>query len=168
VFDVCGLVQIYGVRSGRLLRSVQLPDRVTNIGIGWAPDSQKAYFAAAGGALIVLDLTTGAVQERPGSQDFATVVDVSPDGRFAAVGGSGGIVDVYDTRTLQLVRQHVLGGPIESLALTNDSLAVLDNHQIMHIWDTCPICENAQALAHQLQEESVRQLTPGERAEFVP
>ncbi|HEU5034016.1 MAG TPA: TIR domain-containing protein [Mycobacteriales bacterium] len=166
VVDICGLVEIYDVHSGRLLRHVQLTDRATANGEAWSPDSRRLYLGVAGGSLVVLNADTGTVQERPGSQDVANSVAVSPDGRFVALGGSSGIVDVYDAHTLRLVRQHVLPRPVKAVTLSARSLAVLDEHYTLRIWDTCAICEDAAALQQQMRAETVRSLTPGERATF--
>jgi WD40 repeat protein len=166
VYDNCGLVSLYDVRSGRLLHALQIPDRTTANGVGWAPDSSKVYLGAAGGSLVAIDVATGQFQERPGSQEAANTVSISPDGRFVALGGSRGIVDVYDTRTLQLVRQHVLPRPVEAVSLGRDTLAVLDQQHTVRAWDTCAVCENAAALERRMRAETVRRLTPGERATF--
>ncbi|HEU5034018.1 MAG TPA: WD40 repeat domain-containing protein [Mycobacteriales bacterium] len=166
VYDQCGRVEIYDIASGRLLRTAQLADRTTANVVAWAPDSSHLYFGVAGGSLVVLDVRTGQIQERPGSQEAANGVDVSPDSRFVAVGGSGGIVDIYDTRTLRLVRQHVLPQPVEAVALGPSSLTVLDENHTLRVWDTCGSCEDPAALERQARAESIRSLTPGERATF--
>ena len=93
---------------------------------------------------------------------------ISPNGRYCAIGRQDGTVDVYDGLSLRLVRRHALVNAIESLAFSPDSqqLAVEDTKDIVTVWDTCAICENPQALAMLAARESVRVLTPGERATF--
>jgi WD40 repeat protein len=75
---------------------------------------------------------------------------------------------VYDARSLRLVRRHTLVNPVETLAFSPDSLelAVEDTSNIVRLWDTCAVCENPQRLAQLAVKQSVRSLTPGERATF--
>jgi hypothetical protein len=57
---------------------------------------------------------------------------------------------------------------IEALVFSPDSrkLAVEDTSNVMRLWDTCAVCENANRLSQLAAQQSVRELTPGERATF--
>lgn len=45
-------------------------------------------------------------------------------------------------------------------------LAVEDTGNIVWVWDTCAVCENPKRLSELAAQETVRGLTPGERATF--
>ena len=66
------------------------------------------------------------------------------------------------------MRHHALDSPVETLVFSSDSreLAVEDTSNVVWVWDTCSICENATRLARVAARESVQGLTPGERATF--
>ena len=60
------------------------------------------------------------------SADLQTMA-ASPDGKFLAGGDSSGSIQVYDFETLQLLyRIQVHGDPVVGLAITTDSLRILD------------------------------------------
>ncbi len=124
--------------------------------------------ALEGGGLVRVDLTTGSFVEFPGTQTIAKALAISPDGDWYAIGREDGTVDEYDARSLQLVRHHTLDSPVETLVFSPDSreLAVEDTSNVVWVWDTCSICENASRLARVAARESVRELTPSERATF--
>jgi len=63
---------------------------------------------------------------------------------------------------------HAPANPIETLAFSPDSLelAVEDTSNVVRLWDTCAVCENAKRLSQLAARQSVRELTPGERATF--
>jgi WD40 repeat protein len=113
-------------------------------------------------------IATGANIEIPGAAAEGNVLAVSPDGHWYAIGRQDGTVDVYDARHLRLVRHHQLIDPIETLTFSPDSqaLAVEDTSNTIRVWDTCAICENPAALAALAGADTVRRLTPGERATF--
>jgi hypothetical protein len=46
------------------------------------------------------------------------------------------------------------------------SLAVEDIRNDVRVWDTCDVCQDPQRLAALAARQSVRELTPGERATF--
>jgi WD40 repeat protein len=108
------------------------------------------------------------VAERPGTQTVAKSVAISPDGRYYAIGSQAGVVDEYDARTLRLVRHHTLNNAIQALVFSPDSkqLAVEDTDYVLRIWDTCDVCQDPKRLAARAAQQSVRELTPGERATF--
>lgn len=93
---------------------------------------------------------------------------ISRDGRFYAIGRQDGTVDVYDARSLRLVRHHTLDNGVQTLAFSPDSreLAVEDTSNVLRVWDTCAVCEDAKRLSELAAKQSVRELTPGERATF--
>ena len=57
---------------------------------------------------------------------------------------------------------------IEALVFSpdTDDLAVEDTSDVVRVWDTCAICENAPRLSELAARESARALTPGERRTF--
>ncbi len=169
VDDGCINLVVWNLRTGRILRSVVLPDRSNGTGALLSPDGRYVLVTVLGGAFIRVDLRTGQTTEVPGAQAEGSLMAISPNGRFYAVARQDGTVDVYDARALRLVRHHALVGGIEALAFSPGSqeLAVEDTSHVVRVWDTCAICENPQALAAQAARESVRQLTPGERRTFA-
>jgi WD40 repeat protein len=178
IVDGCVHVVVWDLRTGRVKRTVVLPDRANASsaagggtaasGAQLSPDGRYVLVAVEGGGLVRVDLRTGDFAERPGTQTVAEALAVSPSGRFYAIGRQDGTVDEYDSRSLQLVRHHVLTGPIQTLAFSPDSreLAVEDTSNVLWLWDTCDICENPTALAKLAAKESVRELTASERSTF--
>jgi WD40 repeat protein len=178
IVDGCVHVDVWDVRTGRVVRTAELPDRAnassaagggtTASGARLTPDGRYALVAVEGGGLVRIDLRDGSFAERPGTQTVAKALAVSPDGDFYAIGRQDGTVDEYDAHTLQLVRHHVFENPIQTLAFSPNSrqLAVEDTSHVLRVWDTCDICENPKALAALAARESVRELTPSERATF--
>jgi len=176
--DGCIHVVVWDVRTGRGVRTVELPDRpnassaagggATASGAALSPDGRYVLVALEGGGLVRVDLANDSFVELPGTQTIAKALAVSPDGRWYAIGREDGTVDEYDARSLQLVRHHTLDSPVETLVFSPDSreLAVEDTTNVVWVWDTCAICENATRLAQVAARESVRGLTPGERATF--
>jgi WD40 repeat protein len=166
--DGCIHVTVWDVRSGRLRRTVELPDRASGSGARLSPDGRYVLVSVLGGAFVRADLVSGQVAEVPGAQAEGNVLAISPDGRFYAVGRHDGTVDEYDARSLRLVRHHVLVNAIETLAFSADSaeLAVEDTSNVLRVWDTCAVCENPSRLAQLAAQQSVRGLSPSERATF--
>jgi WD40 repeat protein len=178
IVDGCIHVVVWDLRTGKVVRTVLLPDRAnassapgggtTASGAHLSPDGRYALVAVEGGGLVREDLSSGSFAERPGTQTIAKALAISPDGRWYAIGRQDGTVDVYDARSLRLVRHHVLTRAIQSLAFSPDSreLAVEDTSNVLWVWDTCDICQNPARLASLAARESVRALTPSERATF--
>jgi WD40 repeat protein len=177
--DGCVSLSVWDLRSGRVVRTATLIDRAnaSNASSGGAltataavlsPDGHYALVAVEGGGLIRFNVKTGRFAELPGSHTVAKALAVSPNGRFYAIGREDGTVDEYDGRTLQLVRHHVLEDAVQALAFSPDSrqLAVEDASNMVWVWDTCDLCENPAALSARAAHESVRSLTPSERATF--
>jgi class 3 adenylate cyclase/WD40 repeat protein/energy-coupling factor transporter ATP-binding protein EcfA2 len=168
IVDGCLHVVVWNLRSGRVQRTVVLPDRAAGSGALLSPDGRYVLVAVLGGAFVRVDLASGKSVEVPGAETEGNVLAVSPDGRFYAIGRENGTVDEYDARSLRLVRQHTLGAAVQTLVFSPDSreLAVEDAGHVVWVWDTCDVCENATALSKLAERESVRPLTPGERATF--
>ena len=105
---------------------------------------------------------------RPGAETEGKALAISSDGRFYAIGRQDGTVDVYDARSLELVRHHTLVNAIQTLAFSPDSsaLAVEDAQNVVRVFDTCAACESPRHLAELAAKASVRALTAGERATF--
>jgi WD40 repeat protein len=166
--DGCVHVDVWNLRTGRVVHTVMLPDRPNGSGALLSPRGRYVLIDVLGGAFVRADLASGKVVEVPGAAAEGSALAISPDGRFYAIGRQDGTVDVYDARSLRLVRHHVLTHAIEALSFSPDSreLAVEDTSAVVWVWDTCSICENATALARLARIETVRQLTPGERATF--
>jgi WD40 repeat protein len=145
-----------------------LPDRASGSGALLSPDGKYVLVAVLGGAFVRVDLASGKTAEIPGAETEGNVLAISPDGRFYAIGRQDGTVDEYDARSLQLVRQHMLGSAVQTLVFSPDSqeLAVEDASHVVWVWDTCAACENPKRLSELAARESVRALTPGERATF--
>jgi WD40 repeat protein len=149
-------------------RTIRLPDRPSGSSALLSPGGRYVLVTVLGGAFVRADLRTGKVVEVPGAAAEGNVLAISPDGRYYAIGRQDGSVDIYDARSLRLIRRHDLSAPIQALAFSPDSreLAVEDTHNVVWVWDTCSVCENARALAALAARESVRSLTPSERATF--
>jgi class 3 adenylate cyclase/WD40 repeat protein/tRNA A-37 threonylcarbamoyl transferase component Bud32 len=168
IVDGCIHVGIWDLRSGRLVRAVELPDRAIGSGARLSPDGRYVLVVVPGGAFVRVDVASGKAVELPGEGSEDNALAISRDGRFYAIGHQDGTVDEYDATTLRLVREHSLLDPIQALVFAPDSrtLAVEDASDVLRVWDTCAICENPRHLAALAAQESVRRLTPGERATF--
>ena len=168
IVDACLHVVVWDLRRGRVARVVMLPDRASGSGARLTPDGRYVLVSVQGGAFVRLDLATGQAVEIPGAETEAKVLAISPDGRFYAIGRQDGTVDVYDARSLRIVRRHTLGNAIQTLVFSPDSraLAVADTSNVLRVWDTCAVCENPARLAELAARQSIRALTPGERATF--
>src|SRR5581483_7919529 len=147
------------LRTGRIVRTVSLPDRSNGAGATsggttasapeLTPDGRYALVTVEGGGLVRIDITTGAVQERPGTITDAQALAITPNGRLYAVGREDGTVDEYDSRTLQIVRHIALPTPIQALAYSPSSqtLAIKDADNVVYLTDACAVCEDAAGLA---------------------
>jgi class 3 adenylate cyclase/WD40 repeat protein/energy-coupling factor transporter ATP-binding protein EcfA2 len=168
IVDGCLHVVVWDLRSGRLKRTIVLPDRASGSGALLSPDGRYVLVTVLGGAFVRVDLASGKTVVRPGAQTEGKELAISPDGHFYAIGRQDGTVDVYDARSLQLVRHHTLANAIQTLVFSPDSraLAVENTRNVVRIWDTCAVCENPTRLAQLAAQQSVRDLTPGERATF--
>lgn len=168
VVDGCTHVVVWDLRTGRVMRTVTLPDRPSGSGALLSPDGRYVLVAVLGGAFVRAELATGKVVEIPGAQAEGNVLAISPDGRFYAIGRQDGTVDEYDARSLRLVRRHTLGNGIQTLVFSPDGseLAVADTGNVVRVWDTCAVCENPRRLSQLAAAESARLLTPDERRTF--
>jgi class 3 adenylate cyclase/WD40 repeat protein/energy-coupling factor transporter ATP-binding protein EcfA2 len=168
IVDGCIHVVVWDLRSGRVERTVQLPDRASGSGALLSPDGRYVLVAVLGGAFVRIDLASGKITERPGGQAEGNVIAISRDGHFYAIGRQDGTVDVYDARSLRLVRHHTLANGIQTLVFSPDSreLAVEDTSNVLRVWDTCDVCENPGRLDQLAAQHSVRGLSAGERATF--
>ena len=167
ISDGCVHVDVWDVRSGRVVRTVTLPEHSSSSAL-LTPDGRYVLVPIAVGTFARADLSTGGVEEVPGSQAASTALAVSPNGLYYAIGREDGSVDEYDARTLRLIRHHEFDNPIKTLVFSPDSaeLAVEDTSDVVRVWDSCEICENPTQLAERAQAESVRSLTASERATF--
>lgn len=168
IVDGCIHVTVWNLRDGQIVRTITLPDRSNGSGAQLTPNGRYVLVTVLGGAFVRIDLRSGKIDEVPGAEAEGNILAIAPDGDFYAIGRQDGTVDVYDARTLRLVRHHVLVSPIETLAFSPDSqeLAVGDTSNVVRVWDTCAVCENPKALAVLAARESVRSLTPDERRTF--
>jgi class 3 adenylate cyclase/WD40 repeat protein/energy-coupling factor transporter ATP-binding protein EcfA2 len=168
VADGCINVVIWDLRRGLIKRTITLPDRSSGSEALLSPDGRYVLVTVLGGAFVRVNVATGQPVEVPGAGAEGKVLAISPDGRFYAIGRQDGTVDLYDARTLRLVRHHVLVNGIQALAFSSDSreLAVEDTSNVVRVWDTCAVCENARSLDRRAAAESMRGLTPGERTTF--
>jgi WD40 repeat protein len=166
--DGCLHVAVWDLRSGRLKRTIVLPDRSNGSGALLSPDGRYVLVMVIGGAFVRVDLVSSEAVVRPGGQTEGRALAITPDGRFYAIGRQDGTVDEYDARTLRLVRHHTLDNAIVRLVFSPDSreLAVEDASNVLRVWDTCAVCEDTQRLSERAARQSVRELTPGERATF--
>jgi class 3 adenylate cyclase/WD40 repeat protein len=178
IVDGCVHVVVWDLQTGRVIRTAILPDRAnassaagggtTASGARLSPDGRYVLVAIEGGGLVRIDVSSGEIAGRPGTQTVAKALAISPDGHFYAIGRQDGTVDEYDGRSLQLVRHHILENAIQTLAFSPNSreLAVEDTMNVVRLWDTCDVCENPDRLAELAARESVRGLTRGERFTF--
>jgi WD40 repeat protein len=159
VVDGCVHVVVWNLQTGRVFRTITLPDRPSGSGALLTPDGRYVLVTVLGGAFVRADLATGKVVEVPGAQAEGKVLAISPNGDWYAIGRQDGTVDVYDARSLTLVRHHALINGIQALSFSPNSqeLAVEDTSNVVRVWDTCAICENANALSALAARESVRQ-----------
>jgi WD40 repeat protein len=167
IVDGCIHVGVWDLRTERLIRTVVLPTPVSGSGVV-TPDGRYLLVGVTGGGFVRADLHTGAIVQVPGEQAAVNVIASSPDGRFYAIGREDGTVDQYDARSLRLVRRHTVQNSIQTIAFSPDSqlVAIEDTANVVRVWDTCAMCENPAKLAARAASESVRALTPGERATF--
>jgi class 3 adenylate cyclase/WD40 repeat protein/energy-coupling factor transporter ATP-binding protein EcfA2 len=168
IVDGCIHVVVWDLRSGRVMRTIVLPDRASGSGARLSPDGRYVLVTVLGGAFVRVELASGKAVEVPSAEAEGNVLAISPDGDFYAIGRQDGTVDVYGARSLRLVRHHTLVNAIETLAFSPDSrnLAVEDTGNVVRVWDTCDVCENPTRLSALAARQSVRELTPGERATF--
>ncbi len=167
ISDGCVHVDVWNVRSGRLIRTIMLPEHGSSTVI-LTPDGRYALVPIAVGTFARANLRSGKVEEVPGAQATSSALAVSPDGRYYAIGREDGSVDEYEARTLHVIRHHELDNPIKTLVFSPDNrrLAVEDASDVVRVWDSCEICENPAQLARRAAAESVRPLTASERATF--
>ncbi len=168
IADGCLNVVVWNLQTGRVTRTISLPDRASGSGALLSPDGRYVLVAVLGGAFVRVDLDSGKAIEIPGAQTEGNVLALSPDGRFYAIGRQDGTVDEYDARSLQRVRRHTVSGAVQMLVFSpgSSALAVEDTSHVVWVWDTCAVCENPTRLAQLAARDSVRGLTPGERATF--
>jgi WD40 repeat protein len=169
VVDGCIHLTVWDLGRGRVVRTILLSNRSNGSGAVLSPDGRYVLATVLGGGFVRVDIRSGQVVEVPGAEAEGHLVAVSPNGRFYAIGREDATVDLYDARTLRLVRHHALVSSVQALAFSPDSqeLAVEDTDNVVRVWDTCAICENPQQLAAMATKESVRQLTPAERRTFA-
>ncbi len=167
ISDGCVHVDVWNVRSGRVVRTITLPEHGSSSAL-LTPDGHYVLVPIAVGTFARADLRSGTVEEAPGSQAVSTALAVSPNDRYYAIGRRDGSVDEYDARTLRVIRHHELGNPIKTLVFSPDSreLAVEDTSDVVRVWDSCDICENPSQLALRAAAESARPLTPSEASTF--
>jgi class 3 adenylate cyclase/WD40 repeat protein/tRNA A-37 threonylcarbamoyl transferase component Bud32/energy-coupling factor transporter ATP-binding protein EcfA2 len=168
IVDGCIHVVVWDLRSGQVKRTIVLPDRASGSDALLSPDGRYVLVTVIGGAFVRVDLASSQIVQRPGAETEGNVLAISPDADFYAIGRQDGTVDEYDARSLRLVRHHTLANGIQTLVFSPDSsaLAVEDTSHVVRVWDTCAVCENPKRLAQLAAEQSVRDLTPGERATF--
>ncbi len=131
IVDGCIHVVVWDLRSGRVKLTIVLPDRASGSGARLSPDGRYVLVTVLGGAFVRVDLDSGRTVEVPGAQAEGNVLAISPDSHFYAIGRQDGTVDVYDARSLRLVRHHTLVNAIETISFSPDSreLAVQDTMQ---------------------------------------
>jgi class 3 adenylate cyclase/WD40 repeat protein/energy-coupling factor transporter ATP-binding protein EcfA2 len=167
IVDGCTDVVVWDMRSGRVRRTIVLPEHSSASGV-LSPDGRYVLVPVPGGAFARADVASGAVVEVPGEKAPGNGLAISPNSRFYAIGRENGTVDEYDARSLRVIRHHMLENAIKTLVFSPDSreLAVEDTSDVLRVWDTCELCENPRRLAKLAAADSVRALTPGERATF--
>ncbi len=165
--DGCVHVNIWNLRSGRLVRTIVLQEHGSSDAL-LAPDGHAMLVPIAVGTFARANLISGAVEEVPGSNAAGTALAISPNGRYYAIGREDGTVDEYDAHTMRVIRHHELDSAVKTLAFSPDSreLMVEDTADVVRLWDSCEACENATLLARRAAAESVRSLTASERATF--
>ena len=111
IVDGCIDLDIWNLRTGRVVRTIVLSDRSNGAGAQLTPDGRYALVTVLGGAFVRARIATGASIEIPGAAAEGNVLAISPDGRWYAIGRQDGTVDVYDARHLRLVRHHAADRP---------------------------------------------------------
>ena len=166
VTDPCGALTVHDLRTGRRLRTVRLPMRLTKTVL--SRDGARAYVAGSSGQVGVIDTATGDTQVLREQQDVVTQLALSGDGRWLSAGDAGGVVSTRDAASLRLVRQHRLGRAVQHAGFSDDdeSLVVLDEDRVVRVWDVCARCRSAARLADRLDDVAVRRLTASERRTF--
>jgi WD40 repeat protein len=165
--DGCVHVAVWDLRSGRLQRTIMLPEHATGSAL-LSPDGRYVLVPVPGGAFARADLSSGVVVRVAGAKAPGTALAIAPNSRFYAIGREDGTVDEYDARSLRLVRHHTLNNAIKTLVFSPESrdLAVVDTSDVLRVWDTCDVCQNPTRLVKLAAAQSVRTLTPSERATF--
>jgi WD40 repeat protein len=163
--DTCGAVTFHDTATGRVIRQVRVDDR--NQYLVWTADG-RVVTDGSRGTVHVVDPDKPTARALRESEDSIDDVETSPDGRWLAAMGADNVVSVWDARTLRLVRQHVLRTRPNNIAFSRDSdaLGVIDAGGLVHVWDVCDICRNAEALLEQTRKNSSRRLTATERETY--
>jgi WD40 repeat protein len=136
----------WDVASGRLQRQLDLRDDISLGGLTFRPDGRALAVSDMGnrvgrnwsGAVFLLERDTGKVlREMPTRGESVAAVVFSPDGRWLAAGGGGG-VRVWDSRSGQEVEAGAAGhhGMVGQVAATADGLVATasDDHTV-RVWD---------------------------------
>lgn len=115
-------IDIFDIASRRKLRTVDLSPNEGPHGLLWLKDGRLLATTERSRSLTVVDTRRGdAVSAIPTGQQGTHMVAVSPDGRLAFTANIGsGSVSVLDLSTRRKIRDIVVGGAPEGIALSAD------------------------------------------------
>jgi WD40 repeat protein len=144
--DYEAVLLLWDVASGRLQRQLDLPDDISPGGLAFHPNGRALAVSDRGnrigknwsGAVLLVDQDTGKVlREMPTPGQSVGAVAFSPDGRWLAAGGGGG-VRVWDPRSGKEVAAGAAGhhGMVGQVAAAAGGLVVTacDDHTV-RVWD---------------------------------
>jgi dipeptidyl aminopeptidase/acylaminoacyl peptidase len=162
----CGVVDVWDADTGRLLRQVTQGAETSAVALN--ATGSKLLVSSWDSRATIWSVTTGKpVTEFVGDTRGIADAALSPDGTRVITGSLDHSVRVWDARTGQILR--VLTLPSEASPVffsTNGSqIAVEDNPitagvpGIVHVFNTCPACQNSSALLQLAAPHATRNLT---------
>jgi WD40 repeat protein len=124
-------IQVRDVRSGEVVRSLELPEPDRPVCVAAHPDGKTLFAASGEGLVCSWDLASGKELWRGGRDGEADChcLALSPDGKTLAAGSASGKIEFRDAGTGKLVKRlATAAGDILSLAFSPDgrTLALAD------------------------------------------
>ena len=135
-------VLVWDLASGKLARRIgELPGQVR--ALAFSPDGRTLAVALGvpgrAGAVALVDFDTGAATTLVEIKDEMLAVDLSPDGRFLAAGGTDSVVRVWsmaDRQPVATLKEHT--DWISGVAFSPDSKLLVTGSadKTVRLWDT--------------------------------
>jgi serine/threonine protein kinase/WD40 repeat protein len=122
-----GRLIVWDVATGEEVRVLTAPAKGGIASIAAVGISDQVVSASEDGTVVLWDTEGAAPSVVLGQQEGARKIHpvaVSPDARFAATGGAGGTVRLWDLVARSLVREIRLGADVQSLAFSSDGTFV--------------------------------------------
>lgn len=114
-------VDIFDVRSARLVKRIDIAPNAAPHGIVWLSNGRLAVAAEKSKTVAIVDPRRGTVEAVATDQPGSHMIAVSPDQRLAYVANiMGGTVSIIDLRRKTKVADIAVGGYPEGLAVTRD------------------------------------------------